>query len=385
MALRLVAAGRARRPGPFHALFGRDSLITSLQVLPARPAVAAATLRALAARQGRVEDRRRYEAPGKIGHEFRDRPPPPFLDAGWPAEDGFAYYGTSDATSWFLAVLAATGDAALARELEPAWRAAGGWLVAALEAGGGLVRHEVPERAGALTQQGWRDVIDPATEPGGILRPDGTAPAQPLADADSQAAAHAGLRALARLDPAGGWEERAARLRARLSAAFGPDVMAVEPDGRPVAGAGSQLGWLLWADALEPEAREAAAERLVAPDVLTAHGLRTLSSASPVFAPHLYHRGSVWPFDSWLGYGGLRAAGRVEEAERVRTGVLEALERLGRAPELYAVTLDGAVEAVGHANRVQAWTVGARWALEHEWDGGAADAYRSSMVGIMLG
>ena len=41
-------------PGRFHALFGRDSLITALQVLPAAPDVARATLRALAARQGRV-------------------------------------------------------------------------------------------------------------------------------------------------------------------------------------------------------------------------------------------------------------------------------------------------------------------------------------------
>ena len=88
-----------------------------------------------------------------------------------------------------------------------------------------------------------------------------------------------------------------------------------------------------------------------------------------MFEPHAYHRGSVWPFDSWLGWGGLRAAGRAEEAERVRTGVLAALDRLGRAPELYAVSLDGEVEPVALSNRVQAWTVGARWALENEWDG----------------
>ena len=139
-------------------------------------------------------------------------------------------------------------------------------------------------------------------------------------------------------------------------------------------GAGSQLGWLLWADALEPAARDAAAERLCRPDILTGYGLRTLSSESPVFAPHAYHRGSVWPFDSWLGWGGLRAAGRAEEAERVRAGVLAALDRLGRAPELYAVNEVGEVEPIALSNRVQAWTVGARWALENEWDGRPAPA-----------
>jgi glycogen debranching enzyme len=214
----------------------------------------------------------------------------------------------------------------------------------------------------ALSQQGWRDTDDPTRSyGGGILRPDGTVPESPLADADSQAIAYAALRAL-------GWHDRADVLRARLSADFVPDVMALEGDDAPVHGAGSQLGWLLWADALEPAARAAAAARLCAPDVLTDWGLRTLSAESPVFEAHAYHRGSVWPFDSWLGWGGLRRAGRAAEAERVRVGVLGALDRLGRAPELYAVTPEGEVEPVALSNRVQAWTVGARWALENEWD-----------------
>jgi glycogen debranching enzyme len=359
-------------PGRFHALFGRDSLICSLQLLPARPDVAGATLRALALRQGRREHPGTLEEPGRIGHEFRDRAPEPFVQAGWPDDGGeFAYYGTADATSWFLVVLRATGDAALAAALEPAWRAAASWLADALDRGGGLVRH-APGEWPALAQHGWRDTIDPrAAYGGGILRPDGTAPEPPLADLDSQAAAHAALSALMELDPRGGWEPRAHALRARLSA-LGPEVMALEAGDRPVPGAGSQLGWLLWADALEDDARAAAADRLCAPDVLTEYGLRTLSADSPVFAPHAYHRGSIWPFDSWLGWGGLRTAGRPEEAERIRRGVLAALDRLGRAPELYAVTPAGALEPVALANRVQAWTVGARSALEHGWDGRAA-------------
>jgi glycogen debranching enzyme len=361
-------------PGRFHALFGRDSLITALQVLPARPDVAAATLRGLAARQGRREHPGTLEAAGKIGHEFRDAAPEPFVAAGWPDDGPFAYYGTADATSWFLVVLAAMDDKALAGELEPAWRAAGTWLGDALDAGGGLVRHG-PGEWGALSQQGWRDTVNPlAAYGGGILRPDGTAPEPPLADTDSQAVAYAALVALARLDPGGGWAERAEGLRARLSRDFVPDVMAVEAGDRAVPGAGSQLGWLLWAGALEPAARDAAADRLTTPDILTDFGLRTLSSDSKVFAPHAYHRGSIWPFDSWLGYGGLRAAGRAAEAERVRSGVLEALDRLGRAPELYAVTPTGEVEPVALSNRVQAWTVGARWALEQAWDGRTSTA-----------
>lgn len=134
-------------------------------------------------------------------------------------------------------------------------------------------------------------------------------------------------------------------------------------------GPGSQLGWLLWCGALSGDCRDAVAERLCEPDVLTAYGLRTLTSTSPVFAPQAYHRGAVWPFDSWLGWSGLRAAGRFDEAELVRSGVLAALDRLGLAPELYAVGVGGELDAAPAANRVQAWTVGARWALENDWDG----------------
>ena len=132
--------------------------------------------------------------------------------------------------------------------------------------------------------------------------------------------------------------ERAAARAARIERDFGPEVMALEAGDGPVPGAGSQLGWLLWSGALSGESRAALARRLCEPDILTAHGLRTLSQASPVFDPQAYHRGTIWPFDSWLGWGGLRAAGFHAEAERVRTGVLAALDALGQAPELYAVT-----------------------------------------------
>jgi glycogen debranching enzyme len=359
-------------PGSFHALFGRDALITSLQVLPARPDVARATLRALADRQATAADPEIEAEPGKIGHEFRAAPPAPFAHAGYaPMRDGsFSYYGTADATSWWLVVLGALDDDAFARALEPAWRAAAAWLSGALERGGGLVRHGLHAARGSLTQQGWRDAIDPADPFGpGIVREDGSAPAPPIADADSQAVAYVALRAVARLSGDPGWEERALALGERIGRLFVPDVMALERGDRPVPGAGSQLGWLLWSGALSGDVREAAADRLSQPDILTPWGLRTLASSHPAFDAYSYHRGSVWPFDSWLGWGGLRAAGRTGSAETVRTGVLRALGELGLAPELYAATVDGSVETIPKATRVQAWTVGARWALEQEWDG----------------
>jgi glycogen debranching enzyme len=193
-------------------------------------------------------------------------------------------------------------------------------------------------------------------------------PEPPLADADTQAVAVAALRAAALLSGEESWSELAEATCAVIAERFTPDTMAIDGHDARVAGAGSQLGWLLWADALPEETRPAYAARLSRPDVLTDWGLRTLSSEHPQFAPEAYHRGAVWPFDCWLGWGGLRAAGAEEAAEQVRKGVLAALDRLGGAPELYAVSARGP-ERIPIANQIQAWTVGARFALGHAWDG----------------
>lgn len=364
-------------PGRFHALFGRDSAIVSLQVLPARPEVARATLRALASLQGEVEDPATDEEPGKIVHEWWPTAPRRLIEAGWPVRGGeLRYFGSADSTSWFLVLLASLGDRSLASELETVWRAAGEWLERALDRGAGFVRHGPRRWSGGLVQQGWRDAedpADPAHHGAGILTPAGEAPPPPLADADSQAVAVVALRALGVLSHRERWSDGAERLSDAVTRSFGSETVAIDGRGKRVPGAGSQIGWLLWADALGGDERTRAAERLCRPDVLTPWGLRTLSSEHPQHAPDAYHRGGVWPFDSWLGWGGLRATGR-DEARALRQGVLAAIEALGGAPELYRAGSDGPAP-IAVANRLQAWTLGARWALENEWDGRAATLF----------
>jgi hypothetical protein len=58
-------------------------------------------------------------------------------------------------------------------------------------------------------------------------------------------------------------------LRARVTAAFRPEVLALEADDKPVPGAGSHLGCLLWSGALDDSAVEKTADRLAQPDVLS--------------------------------------------------------------------------------------------------------------------
>jgi glycogen debranching enzyme len=108
------------------------------------------------------------------------------------------------------------------------------------------------------------------------------------------------------------------------------------------------------------------------PDMLTAYGLRTLSSASPAFCPFAYHRGNTWPFDNAVFVMGLLRRRDSAEARRVIEGVAAAVSSIGSPIELYVVldqplfvkpTVE--VEHVllmrrqNQENRVQSWTAAA--------------------------
>ena len=188
-----------------------------------------------------------------------------------------------------------------------------------------------------------------------------------MADADTQAAALAGLRALARLsgDPAHAAAVEA--LAARIGAAWDPETMALDAHDRPVRGAGSQLGWLLWAGA--PVA--GAAERLAEPDVLTDFGLRTLSrppSAASTRSPTTAAR-SGRSTRGWAGAGCAPPGTRRPPSASARA-CSRASSGSGTTPSSTRSPTAGP-EVATLSNFVQAWTVGAVWALRNEWDGGA--------------
>jgi glycogen debranching enzyme len=349
-------------------------LIFALQMLQSNSEIARATLRTLSTLQGRTTDPEIEEEPGKIIHEYRPIAPRWLIDQRWPIRNGqLRYYGSIDATCWFLVLAETLRDQDLRAELADSIKGAAAWLERALIRGGGLLRSGPRKFLGGLEQQGWRDARNPDSDPhgGGIVRPDGSTPTAPVADTDSQAAAVAALRALASLDTERSehWNRSASNLVTRISTQFLPDALAVEADNTPVPGAGSQLGWLLWADAVNFADVDSVARRLSQPDILTPFGLRTLSSSHPQFKENAYHRGAIWPFDNWLGWAGLRAHGYTEVAHRVESGLLAAVDQLGQAPELYSVSVRGELRSIPVANRVQAWTVGAVEALHMKWGG----------------
>jgi glycogen debranching enzyme len=344
--------------GRYAALFGRDALITSLQMLPVRPAMVEATLRALGARQGRRECELRAEEVGKILHEYWPRAQDWHRRHGWPVgpRGSLYYFGSVDSTPLFLILAARTGqdDSAVRSALE--------WLEKSLSETG-LLTYE-GHRTGGLYHQGWRDGLRDK-EGVGIRWPDGAPVEGPVAVASAQAFAYEAL-----LSHGLGTQARSLA-EAVDSAFFGHGApwpaLAVDGEGRPVPAKASEMGILLWSGVLRPERIEATVDALSS--LLTRWGLRTVSTDHACFSPDAYHFGAVWPFECWFAWGGLSRVGAKDLAGSVKDGVLDAIARLGQMPECYAVPMDESEPAlVARATRTQAWTAGAAWALENEWD-----------------
>lgn len=328
----------------FMTLFGRDSLITAYQALAFFPEAARGTLRTLARLQGQREDPLSGEQPGKILHEYRS---PTFVGKRNSAAV-FPYYGTIDATPLFLVTLGAlcdvTGEYAIARELrEPALRALR-WMERYGDRDGDGFIEYIREGEAGLWNQGWKDSDDAVRfRDGGPARP-------PTALSEVQGYAYAARMGLARifdhLDEgarADTLRRQAEELRERFEQAFWmPErdyyAFALDGEKRQVNALASNPGQALWSGIISPERARSVARRLVAPELFSGWGVRTLATTEGGYNPVSYHNGSVWPHDNSLIVSGLARYGLLDEAKRIAQGMLQALEFASefRLPELFA-------------------------------------------------
>ena len=326
----------------FLALLGRDALLTSLFALPYRPQLAAATLPALAAAQATEVGVGAVAQPGKIVHEVRHGELAHFGQVPYGR-----YYGSVDATPLFLVLLGAyveqTGDAALARRLEPHARAAIGWM---LDHGGLTSRGYLVYRAdqGGLANQNWKD------SPGAICSGDGSRPTGPVTAAGAQGYAYDALCRTAHLSRtvwgddvyAALLEQAAGDLRDRFQRDFWMadrafPALALDGDGRHVDALASDAGHLLWSGLLDKEYGELVGRRLLEPDFFSGWGVRTVAAGQSAYHPLSYHRGSVWPHDNALIALGLARYGLHDEARTVAHGLVDAAGTAGhRLPEVLA-------------------------------------------------
>jgi glycogen debranching enzyme len=327
----------------YMALFGRDSLLTAYQALPFHPSLAHDTLRVLAGLQATGYDDFRDMEPGKIPHELRH---------GEGTSTGKTpqtpYYGSHDATPLFLILLDEyerwTGDTGLVRQLEQAARSALTWI----EGPGdpdrdGYLEYRTRSPAG-LRSQCWKDSWN------SILFADGRLAEPPIATCEIQGYAYDARRRTARLarevwDDSGladRLERDASALRERFHRDFwlpqrGHYALALDRDKTPVDALTSNTGHLLWSGILDDAQAARVIERLMAEDMYSGWGVRTMSTMDRGYSPIEYHNGTVWPHDTVFIAEGMRRYGYREEAATLVAALLDAAAFFDHLlPEVFA-------------------------------------------------
>ncbi|PTA45894.1 glycogen debranching N-terminal domain-containing protein [Micromonospora sp. RP3T] len=327
----------------FMTMFGRDSILTCLQVLPFAPEMSKTTLRILGALQGTRFDDFRDEDPGRILHEMRYGE-----TAAFEEQPHSPYYGSVDATPLFVVLLDEyerwSGDVALVKELERECRAALKWIDDYADlVGSGYIWYERRNTDTGLENQCWKDSWD------SISYADGTLPPFPRASCEVQGYAYDAKMRAARLarefwgDPA--YADQLEREAAELKARFNRDwwvadggfyALALDPEGRQCDVLSSNIGHLLWSGIVDDERAPQIAAHLVGPRLWSGWGVRTLAEGEVRYNPIGYHNGTIWPFDNSFVAWGLRRYGFAEEAATVANGILDAATYFdGRLPEAF--------------------------------------------------
>ena len=327
----------------FVTLFGRDSIIASLETLAFKPEIAEQTLRIMAKYQGRRIDKRREEEPGKIMHEIRvgemahmeEIPQTP-------------YYGTVDATPLFLILMARhaawAGHLGLFNDLRPNIDAALSWIGEYGDRNRDGYLEYANASDGGLQNQGWKDSGD------AIINRDGSLAHPPISLAEVQGYVYLAKLSIAELYGRAGDLNRANELREEardLRNRFDHDfwlndrnyyALALQGDNRPATVIASNAGQALWTGIVAPEKGRSVVERLMSDEMFSGWGIRTLSQREKRYNPIGYHTGTVWPHDNALIAAGFRRYGFDHEACRVFMAILEAARHFEhrRLPEVFA-------------------------------------------------
>jgi glycogen debranching enzyme len=373
----------------FLAPFGRDSLIVSLQNTLIYPEFARGALEILGSLQAKEEDSYRDAEPGKILHEMRYGEL-----AHFKRIPHTPYYGTADATPLYLitlhAVWRATGDRALLeRHLETA-EGCLSWIDEYGDRDGdGFQEYQTRSPVG-YENMSWKDSGD------AVVYPDGSLVKGPKALCELQGYVYDAWVRMAEVFDALGKPDRAQVLRAKAGVLFerfnaefwdeefGFYAYALDGEKNKVLTIASNAGHCLWSGIVPPERAKKVAQRLMAPDMWTGWGIRTLSANHPAFNPYNYQTGSVWPHDNAIIALGFKRYGFGAEAARIAhdTSIAASHFLLNQLPELYtAFERDETtfpVQYIG-ANVPQAWAAGSAFMLTQALLGFLPDAPRNKL------
>jgi glycogen debranching enzyme len=372
----------------FVAPFGRDSLIVSLQNTLIYPEFARGALEILGSLQAKAVDDYRDAEPGKILHEMRYGELARFkLIPHTP------YYGTADATPLYLITLhaawRATGERdLLERHLDTA-EGCLSWIDNYGDRDGdGFQEYQTRSPVG-YENMGWKDAGD------AVVYPDGSLVKGPKALCELQGYVYRAWVGMAEIFEALDKPRRAKELRAkarelfdRFNEAFWDEELgfyayALDGDKKKVLTIASNAGHCLTCGIVPRERAAKVVARLMAPDMWTGWGIRTLSAKNPAFNPYGYQTGSVWPHDNAFIAMGFMFYGFRAEAARIAHDISLAASHFlfNQLPELYTtLERDDAfpIQYIG-ANVPQAWAAGSTFLLTQAILGFVPDAPRDKL------
>jgi glycogen debranching enzyme len=326
----------------FSAPFGRDAVVTAMQVLWLDPSIARGVLAHLSALQAAEQSNFHDSEPGKIVHEMRKGEMAALHEVPFGR-----YYGGVDTTPLFVmlagAYLKRTNDVSFARDLWPAVRAALDWMENFGDADrDGFIEYRRGAESG-LSNQGWKDSHDSIFHAGGELAQGAIAVVEVQAYAVAANLAAAQIAALVGETVfAESLERKAARLAAAIderfwSEAIGTYAVALDGGKRQCAVRTSNAGHVLFCGAASPERAERVGRALMAPDLFSGWGIRTVATGERLYNPLSYHNGTVWPHDCSIIAAGLARYGMGDSAAQILTGLFDVACRLPefRMPELF--------------------------------------------------